>query len=59
MAIVNEGRILVTVEPGMFANVKLHDLNGAFSLVIAGESADFEFTLDGLFCQEYGITIGE
>ena len=59
MALVNEGEIIATVEPDMFANVELHDLNGSFSLVIAGESADFEFTLDGWFCEQYGITVGE
>ena len=57
MAIVNEGEIIATVEPEMFADVELHDLNGSFSLVIAGESADFEFTLDSLFCEQYGISI--
>lgn len=39
--------------------MELHDLNGSFSLVIAGESADFEFSLDSFFCEEYGIEIGK
>ena len=59
MALVNEGKIVATVEPDMFASVELHDLNGSFSLVIAGESADFEFTLDGMFCEQYGIAVGK
>ena len=59
MALVNEDKIVATVEPDMFASVELHDLNGSFSLVIAGESADFEFTLDGWFCEQYGIEIGK
>lgn len=59
MAIVNNDEIIATVEPGMFAEVLLHDLNGSFSLVIAGESADFEFSLDRLFCEQYGITVGD
>lgn len=58
MAIANNGEIIATVEPDMFADVELHDLNGSFSLVIAGESADFEFTLDRGFCEQYGIEIG-
>ena len=59
MTLVNEGKIVATVKPDMFASVELHDLNGSFSLVIAGESADFEFTLDGWFCEQYGIEIGK
>ena len=59
MCIVNEGRIICEVEPGeMFTEVLLHDLNGSFELIIAGESADFEFSLDRLFCEQYGIEIG-
>ena len=59
MCIVNEGKIIADVEPGMFATCELDDLNGAFSLIIAGESAEFEFTLDRSFCEQYGITIGD
>ena len=58
MCIVNDGKIIADVEPGMFPEVLLHDLNGSFELVIAGESADFEFTLDRLFCEQYGIEVG-
>lgn len=58
MCLVNDGKIIADVEPGMFPEVLLHDLNGSFELVIAGESADFEFTLDRLFCEQYGIEIG-
>lgn len=57
MAVVNDGEIIATVEPGLFATCDLSDLNGSFALVIAGESADFEFTLDRLFCEQYDITV--
>lgn len=57
MAVVNDSEIVATVEPGLFATCDLSDLNGSFELVIAGESADFEFTLDRLFCEQYGITV--
>lgn len=57
MAIINEGNIIAVIEPDMFASCQLEDLNGEFSLVIAGESADFEFTLDRLFCEQYNISI--
>ena len=59
MCIVNDGKIIANVEPGMFATCELSDLNGSFELVIAGESADFEFTLDRLFCEQYGIEVGK
>lgn len=59
MAVVHNGEIIATVEPGLFATCELSDLNGSFELVIAGESADFEFTLDRLFCEQYGITVDE
>ena len=59
MAVVNNGEIIATVEPGIFVECELSDLNGSFALVIAGESADFEFTLDRLFCEQYGITVDE
>ena len=59
MAVVNDGEIIATVEPGLFSTCNLSDLNGSFELVIAGESADFEFTLDRLFCEQYGITVDE
>ena len=55
MCIINEGKIIADVEPGMLVDVSLSDLNGVFELVIAGESADFEFTLDRMFCEQYGI----
>lgn len=55
MCIVNEGKIIADVAPDMLVNVSLSDLNGAFELIIAGESADFEFTLDRMFCEQYGI----
>lgn len=58
MVIVNEGKIIAEVEPDMFAECRLHDLNGSFELIIAGESADFEFTLDKSFCEQYNISVG-
>lgn len=57
MCIVNNDEIIADVEPGSFPEVLLHDLNGSFELVIAGESADFEFTLDRVVCEQYGIGI--
>lgn len=59
MCIVNDGKIIADVEPGMFATCELSDLNGSFELIIAGESADFEFSLDRLFCEQYGIEVGK
>ena len=55
MCIVNEGKIIADVEPGMFAEVRLENLNGVFELIIAGESADFTFYMDRWFCERYGI----
>lgn len=58
MCIVNDGEIIYDVQPGeVFTRVLLHDLNGTFELIIAGESADFTFYLDRLFCEQYGITM--
>lgn len=59
MSLVNNDELVAVVEPDMFAECQLSDLNGSFSLVIAGESADFEFTLDRSFCEEYGIIVEE
>lgn len=59
MCIVNNGEIIATVEPGISPTCHLEDLNGDFALVIAGESADFAFALDGLFCEQYGIGSSE
>ena len=39
------------------ANFELADLYGSFELIIAGECADFSFTLDKMFCDQYGIEI--
>ena len=59
MCLVNNGEIIAEVDPGMVTETILHDLNGSFELVIAGESADFTFYMDSLFCEQYGITIGD
>ena len=58
MCLVNDGKIVAEVEPGMVTETVLHDLNGSFELVIAGESADFTFYMDSLFCERYNITVG-
>jgi len=58
MVLVNDGRIVAEVEPDMMATCQLDDLNGSFELIIAGESAEFEFSLDGPFCEQFGIEIG-
>lgn len=57
MAVVNNGQIIAVVEPDIFAECYLDDLTGTLELIIAGESADFEFTLDALFCRQYNITV--
>ena len=59
MAVVHDGIIVAEIEPDLFASCYLEDITGTVSLVIAGESADFTFSLDPLFCEEYGITINE
>ena len=59
MCLVNNGKIIAEVEPGMTSEVLLHDLNGSFELVIAGESADFTFYMDSWFCEQYNITVGD
>ena len=59
MCIVNDGKIIADVEPDMLVNVSLENLNGSFELIIAGESADFEFTLNRSFCERYNIETGK
>ena len=59
MCLVNNGKIIAEVAPGMTSEVLLHDLNGSFELVIAGESADFTFYMDSWFCEQYNITVGD
>ena len=59
MCLVNNGKIIAEVEPGMATETILHDLNGSFELVIAGESADFTFYMDSTFCEQYNITVGD
>ena len=46
MCLVNNSKIIAEMEPGMTSEVLLHDLNGSFELVIAGESADCTFYMD-------------
>lgn len=57
MAVVHDEEIAAVIEPDLFASCCLENITGTVSLVIAGESADFEFTLDRMFCERYGITI--
>ena len=59
MAVVHDEEIAAVIEPDLFASCCLENVTGTVSLVIAGESADFEFSLDRLFCDRYNITIGE
>lgn len=59
MAVVNEGKIVAVIEPDMFASCRLEGLTGTTSLVFAGESADFSFYLDRLFCEQYDISVGD
>ena len=58
MVVVNNDEIVAEVQPGMFAECHLDDLTGSLRLGIAGESAAFEFTMDRLFCEQYGVEIG-
>ena len=59
MVVVHDETIAAVIEPDLFASCYLEDVTGTVSLVIAGESADFTFSLDRLFCEQYNITIGE
>ena len=59
MAVVHDETIVAVIEPDLFPSCYLEDVTGTVSLVIAGESADFTFSLDRLFCEQYDITIGE
>ena len=59
MVVVHDETIAAVIEPDLFASCYLEDVTGSVSLVIAGESADFTFSLDRLFCEQYNITIGE
>ena len=58
MAVVNDDEIIAVIEPDIFAGCRLENLTGSVSLMIAGESADFSFSLDAFFCNQYGITVG-
>ena len=58
MYVVYEDEIAAEVEPDTFAECRLDGLNGHLMLVIAGESADFSFTLDQAFCNQYDIKVG-
>ena len=55
MAVVNNGEIISLIHPESFVNVKLGELEGEVSLVIAGESADFLISIDPEYCEELEI----
>ncbi len=55
MAVVNNDKIIAEIKPDMFAECRLDGLMGDTRLVMAGESADFEFYVDGWFCEQYNI----
>lgn len=45
MAVVHNDEIVKVIEPGTMINYTLEDVSGTVSLVIAGESADFSFSM--------------
>ena len=45
MAVGNNDEIVAVIEPDIFTGCSLENLTGSVSLVIAGESADFAFSL--------------
>lgn len=45
MVVVNEGKIVATIEPGQTEPVCVENVKGDLSLVIAGESAAFHFSM--------------
>lgn len=57
MAVVNDDKIVAVIEPDIFPTCYLKNLTGSVALMIAGESADFSFSLDAFFCDQYGITV--
>ena len=57
LVVVHNDEIVADLEPDLFASCYLEDVTGTVSVVIAGESADFAFSLDALFCERYGIAL--
>ena len=52
MILLLDGEIVTRLEPDMFVTYQMENVNGRVSLVIAGESAKFSFSIDG---EHYGI----
>ena len=45
MAVVHDGEIVATLEPDSIVEYRLENISGKVSLMIAGESADFSFSI--------------
>ena len=45
MVVVHDDKIVATLEPDLFVNYRLEDVKGTVSLMIAGESASFSFSM--------------
>lgn len=57
MLVVNKDEIIAEIEPGDFPECLIRGLTGDLSLIIAGESAEFQFTIDRWNCEQYDITL--
>lgn len=56
MVLLLDGEIVTRLEPDTFVTYQMEKVNGRVSLVIAGESAKFSFSIDGEY---YGIEMEE
>ncbi len=45
MVVVNDNKIVATIEPGTTIDYRLEDVTGTVSLIVAGESANFTFSM--------------
>lgn len=45
LVVVNNGKIIAEIEPGMMIDCNIEDITGHVSLMIAGESASFSFSI--------------
>ena len=57
MVVVNEGKIVATIEPGQIEPVYLENVKGDISLIIAGESAAFSFSMSDMDFELIGGTV--